>query len=323
MRLPCTMALIVAAAAAGCASMRPKDSRPRPPVAAGDVALQQTLAYWNNNAQRIESLYCDHVDIDGKSEGQIYTLNAKLAYQRPSRLRMIGTSFGGKTEADLGSNEDEVWFWIARAKPPALYYCKRTDLPNVRLATPFQPDWLIEAVGVTPVNPQQYRQVQFADAEYVGVVAKDQSPTGQNVTKRIVFRRATGRIAAFELFDASDKLMAVAHIDDYFDDAATGLFVPRDVELLWPDADTKLRVRLVSRRTKLNSVTEQQSASLFRRYPGDFKNVDEIDLARLDANRRAQASAAPAHPPQTGSGSAATIRPAELTGQIQSAPLAQ
>jgi hypothetical protein len=297
----------------------PRDNRPKATTAGANNEAQQVLVHWNNNARGIESFVCEHVDIDGKSEGQLYTLNAKLAFQRPSRFRMIGR-FAGKSEADLGSNEEEIWFWIARAKPPALYYCKRADLDKVQLATPFQPDWLIEAVGVAPIDPNQFRQVQFANRDFLGIVAHDRGPNGQAVTKRVVFQRGSGRVAAYELFDANHQRIAVAHIDGYFDDPATGLFLPRDVNLEWPQAATSLQIRLSPRRLKINSVTAQQAASLFRRYAGDVTNVEEINLAQLNG-RGARAAVVPNTNPIASAAPLETqvqpARGAELTGQIE------
>ena len=146
---------------AGCASLRGNRTAETPPQVKASATVEQFVTHWNANSSKIDSLRCLSVDISGRAEGQPITLNAKLAYQQPDRFRLLG-NFAGKSEVDLGANENEIWFWIARAEPPAVYYCNRQDLDRVRFTTPFEPDWIVEVLGVKRLDPRDY------DEDYAG-----------------------------------------------------------------------------------------------------------------------------------------------------------
>jgi hypothetical protein len=279
------------------------------------------VAQWNANAQKIDSVICRRVEIDGKSEDQIYSLNAQMAYQRTNRFRLSATSPMGKSEVDLGSNEDEIWFWIARATPPAVYFCKREQLPNVRLGTPFQPDWLMEAMGVMPVDLKLYRPGDADTAEYFTLVAEQRSPTGEPVIKRIVFNRRSQRIDAFELFNLKGGLLARAEVLEYHDNPEAGVFLPRVVQVEWPQTDTKLKLRLQSRSLRFNNINAELAGQLFRRDPDGYIGTEEVDLAQVELDAR-QGTAAPAStsgPQMRQSRLDRNVEPAraaQLTGQI-------
>ena len=60
------------------------------------------------------------------------------------------------TEADLGSNSQEFWFYMKRNDPPDLFYCAYNDLPTAQIKLPLQPDWIAEALCVQEMNPAEY-----------------------------------------------------------------------------------------------------------------------------------------------------------------------
>lgn len=273
----------------GCANLRPRrpDVNPRPALAAGDVTVESLLEPINSNSRKVESLNCDLAFVEGKSEGQVYSLNAKLSFQQPNSFRMAG-SFANHAEVDIGANDQEIWFWFARAKPAAVYFCNRQDLVSEKVPTPFQPDWIMEVLGVARHDPNKYR-VEFANhPEFVTLLADERMPSGHRVAKRVVIDRKSGRIRGFELFTkdtAKPVRLAEASITEYLDDPATGAFVPRVVELAWPEADTKLTMKLQPRRVQFNSITPDIASVRFQR--NNFENVEAINLAQMNhtANR--------------------------------------
>ena len=281
-----TLGLLVLA---GCNPGLYRGDPKAPAVAtAGEADVGRIVGYLNDNARKIDSFRVDKVDIDGKSEGKPIPLNAKLAYKAPRNFVLRGympPGFGS-TEADLGSNDEEIWFWIARAKPPAVHYCKRKDLPNVRLTTPFQPDWIIEALGVTPLDPSKYR-IGEATGDYITLLTDDRTPDGRNVIKRLIIDPATNRIMQYQVWRAGqfDKPIVQAWIDDYYEDSESGAFLPRKIELEWPDAKTKIALAMRSRSIRgkknihVNTITPEFAAQLFRR--GEYTNAEVINLAEV------------------------------------------
>jgi hypothetical protein len=318
---------------AGCTSLGARLKGSPAATAKNSGKAGDFFTAWNANAERIESLRCDDVDLDGRSQGQPYQLGAYLAYQKDEKFRLLG-KFAGKSEVDLGSNEQEIWFWIARAEPPAVYFCKREDLGRVKLAMPFKPDWLVEAMGVSPLVPEDFQEGP-ATPETLVYTATQRNPAGERVLKRIVVNRQTNRVDAFELLDLNQKLLARAQIVEYYDDPATGLFVPRKINLVWPDADTRLTMTMSKRYVELNRITPDVAGRLFRR--GTYSNTQEVDLGRGGGSQVARGDAPQGRslrydPPAEGAGKVNGNRPgyfdegvrpargaAELKGTIEPA----
>ena len=283
-RLP-IFAVALLGASVGCSSM---GTRPvaQPRANTGDQKLADNfLAHWNHNAEQIQSVVCRTVDVSGHSDGQSYTLDAMLAFQEPSNFRLTG-KFLGKHEADLGSNPNEVWFWMARATPPAVYFCKREDLANVSLPMPFHPDDLIQVLGSVPLDPKKFRFEKGFDS-CVTLVSSETAPSGEPVVKRIVVDRETGRASSFEVWNLhSDKprILAEARILNYYDDPS-GAFVPQKVKLIFPDAKTDLTLVMRSRSIEINQIDSQWASHLFSR--GNYINSQVVDLGEEYRKRQA------------------------------------
>lgn len=276
---------------AGCSTMSSRDSTAaaKPAAQKDDEAFaQRVLAHWNENAAKIQSVVCEKVDVTGKSEGQPYTLDARIAYQAPNNFRLMGY-FMGKSEADMGSNPEEVWFWVARSKPPAVYFCNRQDLDQVRLPMPFHPDDLIEVLGAASLDASHY-QFEMGVERYVSMVATETAPNGERVLKRFVIDRQTARPAAFQVWDVyhgASRLLAEAVITDYHEDPS-GVYLPRRVKLKLPEADTDLTLSMKSSGMRLNGIDREWAASLFQR--GTYLNSEVVDLGQEFRNRQTSAS---------------------------------
>ncbi|MBY0585851.1 hypothetical protein K2X85_01680 [bacterium] len=273
-------------ALAGCTSVPFRETaQPRGSREDQEIA-DRFLSHWNQNAKQINSVVCRAVDVSGSSEGQSYTLDAMLAFQEPNNFRLTG-KFLGKHEADLGSNNQEVWFWMARAQPPAVYFCKREDLPRVSLPMPFHPDDLIQVLGSVPLDPSRFRFEKGWD-RFVTLIASETAPSGDPVVKRIVVDRETGRAARFEVWDLysnQPRKLAEAEILRYHEDAS-GVFVPQKVKLRFPAAQTDLMLTMRSRSIEVNQIDDQWAANLFSR--GNYVNSQVVDLG--EEFRRKQAS---------------------------------
>lgn len=269
--------------AGGCSTFNKNTAEKAPPKTPKSVDADQFLAQWNANAAKVKSLRCDSVDIDGNSQGQLYSLSARLAYEQNNRVRLMGKSTIGE-EIDFGSNDDRLWFWVRRMKPPGLYFCRRSDLGNVKLPTPFHPDWVVEALGVIPIDAATNRP-GYSDANCFTLVSDKTTPSGQIVTKRIVVKRETNRVEFFELWDTQQnaQLLAKVHIMDYYDDPESGIFVPKKLSVEWPEAEnTKLTLNLRPRRVQINRMGDTDSKKIFG-FP-EYVDTEVVDIAKLPGN---------------------------------------
>src|SRR6185437_10713173 len=100
----------------------------------------------------IRSLYTTDASV---SASLIPSLRANVALERPRRFRMRAETGLTGPEVDLGSNDQLFWFWVRRLQPPSIYYCthQQFQVSRIREMVPVEPEWLIEALGITGFDP--------------------------------------------------------------------------------------------------------------------------------------------------------------------------
>jgi hypothetical protein len=189
----------------------------------------------------------------------------------------------GHQQVDLGSNNQEFWYWIGKADPPYLFHCSYADFQrgNVQMAFPFQPEWIIEALGMAEYGaPDKYQVVERPGAYELVEVAV--GPHGERLRKITVFSRvqASGtqpQITAHILQDANGKEICGAYISEVQQDPATFAILPRRVRLVWPQQQIELKMKL-DELTVNPAIDAQRAAVLFTR--PTLQNVQSFDLAR-------------------------------------------
>lgn len=273
----------------GCKLIDRRGKVAQTPTNTAPAETQEVIAHLNRNAKMIQSLKVNVVDIDAKAEGRPLTLNARLAYQEPNDFRLSARAVG-KSQLDLGSNNDEIWFWVARANPPTVFFCKRDQLASAQFSTPFNPDWLVELLGLAPIDSTRYREGKGTD-RYLTLVSNESTPGGHAVIKRLVIDRQSKRVTAFELFGPKAERLAHAQILDYTEDPQTGAFVPHKIRVDWPAAETKVTLTLRRGQTEINQLDRSLAGSLFVR--GDtFAGSREVNLAQMQEGQ----ATGPRHP---------------------------
>jgi hypothetical protein len=277
---------------AGCNKpwWRQPSANPPPKVVGPETVDAATLvSSLNANAQRLQSLQVDDLDIQAHADNQEVGLVGVMSCQKPRNFRLMANCFGSQA-VDMGSNTQEFWWWISKADPPYLVHCAYQDLArgNVYLPFPFQPDWVVEALGLGEYNPTGNYQVKM-NPQTVELIEQTTSLQGQPVRKVTVFDRATAgtawpKVTAHVLQDSAGTEICSARIVDYRADKATGAVVPHQVVLSWPAQKIRLDMKLDG--VKVNALTEQRAAALFSR--PQLRNVRDIDLAHLPAQPTGQ-----------------------------------
>ena len=165
---------------------------PDPAIATGRTpTASELVVYLNANSQKIHSMTCQDVDLDVQQGIQpIGGLSAKMACEQPRDFRMSATLMG-KGEFQLGSNDREFWYWIARSNPPYQFFCSYGDLRNkkVELPFPFQPEWVMETLGMASYEVNGQYRVE-AKGDTIELIQKTTSLQGQPVLKVVVFNRS-------------------------------------------------------------------------------------------------------------------------------------
>ncbi len=249
------------------------------PVTAG-ATKDQVLAALNGNADRIQSIQCRQVDLDCRQGLQAFGLEAKLVCQKPQNFRLVA-SLASTQMVDMGSNDREFWFWISKADPPYLYHCSYDDFNagRTRFQLPFQPEWVMEALGMARYDPNTCTVVDRGRT--VQIVQQARGPNGQPVRKiTIVNRNAANQVqvVGHQLVDASGKLICEAKVTMLQKDPSGGGVLPRAVTLSWPTQRISLKLRLDD--THVNQViAPEMSTAMFSR-PALGSAVPGYDLAR-------------------------------------------
>ena len=143
---------LLALSGASCPQTLQRYTNPLPRVLPPSPTLEQVIEVVNRNSSQINSFSTNQASLSGPG---FPSLGASVAFERPRRFRLrAGTGLTG-TEVDLGSNDELFWFWLHRNQPPAVYFCRHEQFAAspARQTTPFEPGWLIEALGVVEFDP--------------------------------------------------------------------------------------------------------------------------------------------------------------------------
>ena len=243
----------------------------------GKPTEAQLVNYLNSNAKQIQSIECADVDLDVKSGSQSFGMQALMACRKNRNFRLKASAIGNP-QADLGSNDQEFWFWIAKADPPYQYHCSYADLNNrgreIQLPFPIQPEWVMEALGMAEYDPAG----QYTLTPNRGLLLLTQqsvTPQGMPVRKVTVFdsnARSRVPVRAHILQDEKGKEICSAHIADA--QVIGGAVVPTRIVLSWPTQRLELKMKLNSPR--LNQLDPTSATRLFTRQP--LANVQAYDL---------------------------------------------
>src|SRR5579859_3873689 len=117
------------------------------------------VAFLNDNARRMQTLECNELLLDASQRLQTVGLTGQMAVQKPKNFRMVAKA-AGQPAVDMGSNNQEFWYWISKSEP-YLFHCSHQDFAQGRakMPFPFQPDWVIEALGMSEYDPSKNYQV--------------------------------------------------------------------------------------------------------------------------------------------------------------------
>src|SRR5262245_19213207 len=120
-------------ALAGCSGtfwnvIKKQDTPPQVPAQTPTAA--RLVEYLDLNAQRVQGIRCEDVNMSiHQSMKIIPDLSASIACQRPRNFRMDARlAIANSQEVDVGSNNQEFWFWIKRSPQPYQYFCSYQDL---------------------------------------------------------------------------------------------------------------------------------------------------------------------------------------------------
>ena len=138
----------------GCVALNRSSIAPKArPVAERTFDVDDFIAEHNRNAESIQSLEAKPT-IGVKGKCMTAQATDGWRWSGPGTSSSSSTSMG-QTKANIGSNDEEFWFWVQGDDDPSIYWCNYGDLESSALAVTYQPDWIIEALGLKPITPEE------------------------------------------------------------------------------------------------------------------------------------------------------------------------
>ncbi len=258
---------------------------------------ESLVEYLNQESSRVQNLRAT-VDIDAKAPNGSIGLSGRIAAQKPLGFRLMADVLG-KSAVDIGSNNDEFWYWMSQDKPPYLYHCAYKDLltGKVNVPFPFQPDMVLAALGIAEYDVKGKYELRGHPGKQGRsgtweLVQATTSATGQKVTRITVFNDQLAhpgqpQVLGHVIQDAAGNVICKAVVEKVKEDKDTNTKLPSVVKIEWPSM--KMSMKLMLHNIETNKIDKVIGDRLFTR---STLKYETYDLAR--------GRAAPASLQQTG-----------------------
>ncbi len=259
------------AGGAGCPRVLQQYTQPIPRALPPSASLAQVIDVVNDNSARVQSLSTNRATITMPG---FPSLNANIAFQRPRSFRLVGQKFLS-AELDVGSNDQLLWFWLRRAQPPAMFYCRHEQFATsaARQIIPVEPEWLIEALGVVTFD----KAGPIEGPSPVGsgrLEVKTRSITAGTAASRLtIIDDSRGIVLEQHVYDAQGVRIASAVMSKHVRDPASGVTLPRHVEIQMPPANLTLGVDMADLQVNQLTASPQE---LFTKPV--YEGYNEVDL---------------------------------------------
>ena len=201
----------ILASGTSCPRVLQQYTQPLPRALPPSASLTQVIDVVNDNSARVQALSATRATITTPG---LPSLNANIAFQRPRSFRLVAQKFMSP-EVDLGSNDELLWFWLKRAQPPALLYCRHNEfaVSSARQVMPVEPEWLIEALGIVTFDPASQIEGPFPTG--VGrLELKSKMPPGGLAASRItIIDESRGTVLEEHVYDSRGTRLATRHVE--------------------------------------------------------------------------------------------------------------
>jgi hypothetical protein len=247
---------------------------PRHNPAATSFDLDEFVAEHNRNAEAIESLEARPSINVAMRRVMRFTVDGRMALERPRNFK-LELQDHGNPKADIGSNAEEFWYWVVNEDKEQkwIYWCDYRDRETAELPVTYQPDWIIEAMGLRPITPQEAATAQVRRGLEAGTTvltfpaARDR---GESNVREMIVSNSDRRLKKLRIFsEASRDLIAEAQPGDYqaYNTGATGstsgesCYLPQKLKLDWKREQLVLDVAL--NQVKVNQFDHAMGADIF------------------------------------------------------------
>jgi hypothetical protein len=266
------------------------------------VQSDQLVTYINERAARLQTLNYGDVRLVATDHSvPLPALRGSLAASQPRNFRMTGTGGAVGAKVDLGSNPDQFWVYVdAPTVKPTFVFASHSDFEagkaKIPGGVPFEPDWVMQALGMTPLPPNNQYTAPEPDQKARTYTLRwpAVTPNGTSVVKEIIFDgdAATGtkpQVKKHLVRDTKGKVICFAEIKQARTvqlsqtDPRTGLPLaiqhPTLMVLRWEEQKFEMELELKTGKVN-DTLTDEQNHRLFTR--PNIPGATPVDLARFD-----------------------------------------
>jgi hypothetical protein len=252
------------AGAAGRLAIRPEASPAVPPAAVARIVEETNL-----NAEQVRTFYAE-TNVSGQVGLRGGNLEGYVALEQPKdfSFKLSQGGLSNKEVVDLGSNQDEFWFWVRNNDERAVFVGEYGSDGAVPTGLPFQPDWIVEALGLRPIPESESARLQVERGDTPGTIklthVRDDGHGG-TLVKQTILDEQTQRVVMHRYF-ARDHKTEVARVvpSEYVRVAASeagdpegpSVVVPQHLEIdLRPSANPRenIHLKVQLRKLKVNA----------------------------------------------------------------------
>ena len=207
------------------------------------ITTHELVQHVNRTAEQLGSWRCNDVKV---KLGRVpMPVSARMAVSSPRNFRLQVGALTAEL-ADIGSNADRMWFWLRQGGAFGDSVCtvRHAEFADAqRLCTangvsmPFQPDWLLEVLGVVPIDPNAVTLDRDpSNAGIYWLTGRQVGGDGRQTTRVVSIDAGRGHVLAHMLFETdSGRPLAKAELNDYRRCQETGLVLPHKITLDWPE----------------------------------------------------------------------------------------
>lgn len=229
-------------------------ARPSPVLPKLGMTTTQAIERHNINAGLVQALEARPMITVTSAQGS-GRVDGRMALERPRNFTLQLSNHGSNL-ADIGSNQDEFWFWTKNNKSDnAVYVCSYDEVENITLSAAFQPDWVVEAMGLRTISPEEARSMTTDRGPQYGSIklsSTRRGSGGETLTKETIIDESTGNILEHRLYQGSGQkrsLLASASVSDYQNVPNAGsngemVSLPKKFRLQWVPEKLALEIQL-------------------------------------------------------------------------------
>jgi len=178
------------------------------------ICIPKEVLEVNRINSQLKGMACSGINVYVWEGGFKFRLSGNLRYEKGKKFRMTVRSLFGK-ELDLGSNDEQFWFWSRRSNEPGLFYAKHEDYYKTRLKTPFNPVWIMHTLGIDEIDAEDVEIVDEKDKDEILVVKEGVNSMGKPILTTTFVNRYTMRVTKVLTTDLNGKPLASSEIKKY------------------------------------------------------------------------------------------------------------